>query len=161
VNLLFLGDVMGRAGRKALTDRLPEVRRRLEIDFVIANGENAAGGFGITKKLCHDFYAAGVDAITTGNHVWDQDEIVTYIDSDPRLLRPNNYPPGTPGRGVAGFEELLESCAELGVRFIVCEMGLRAMDMERQGLRGDVPIEAAGIVTFLNDASADGSVVFV
>ncbi|HJO71969.1 MAG TPA: DsrE/DsrF/DrsH-like family protein [Rhodospirillales bacterium] len=64
-------------------------------------------------------------------------------------------------RGVAGFEELLESCAELGVRFIVCEMGLRAMDMERQGLRGDVPIEAAGIVTFLNDASADGSVVFV
>ena len=64
-------------------------------------------------------------------------------------------------RGVAGFEELMESCAELGVRFIVCEMGLRVMDIERQGLRSDIPIEAAGIVTFLNDASADGAVVFV
>ncbi len=104
MNLLFLGDIMGRAGRKAVADRLPEVRERLDIDFVVANGENAAGGFGITEKLCKEFYDAGVDAITTGNHVWDQGEIVAYIDSDPRLLRPNNYPPGTPGRGIAGFE---------------------------------------------------------
>ncbi len=126
MNLLFLGDVMGRAGRKALAERLPDVRRRLEIDFVIANGENAAGGFGITKKLCQEFYAAGVDAITTGNHVWDQDEIVGYIDSDPRLLRPNNYPPGTPGRGVAGFETA--GGASVFVIQVMCRLFMDALD---------------------------------
>ena len=104
MKLLYLGDIMGRAGRKAVGDRLADVRARLNIDFVVANGENAAGGFGITEKICGELYDAGVDAITTGNHVWDQDEIVSYIDSDPRLLRPNNYPPGTPGTGLGGFE---------------------------------------------------------
>ena len=113
MNLLYLGDVMGRAGRKALTDRLPGVRERLHLDFVVANGENAAGGFGITEKICAELYSAGVDAITTGNHVWDQDEIVSYIDTDPRLLRPNNYPPATPGRGVGGLRDRRRG---LGVR---------------------------------------------
>ena len=104
MRLLFFGDVMGRTGREALCARLPELRRELNLDFVIANGENAAGGYGITAKICEAFYAAGVDAITTGNHVWDQREIIEYIDGDPRLLRPLNYPPGTPGRGTALFQ---------------------------------------------------------
>ena len=123
MNLLYLGDVMGRAGRKALTDRLPGVRERLHLDFVVANGENAAGGFGITEKICAELYSAGVDAITTGNHVWDQDEIVSYIDTDPRLLRPNNYPPATPGRGVGGFE----TAAGASV-FVIQVMGRLFMD---------------------------------
>jgi hypothetical protein len=99
-----LGDVYGRPGREAVMARVPELRRELALDFVLANGENAAGGFGITAEICRDFYAAGIDAITTGNHAWDQREILAYIDGDPRLLRPLNYPPGTPGRGLAAFE---------------------------------------------------------
>lgn len=103
MRLLFLGDVYGRPGREAVTRRVPALREELALDFVVANGENAAGGFGITGEICREFYAAGVDAITTGNHAWDQKETVSYIESDPRLLRPHNYPAGTPGRGVQEF----------------------------------------------------------
>ncbi|CAA7615147.1 TIGR00282 family metallophosphoesterase [Magnetospirillum sp. UT-4] len=100
MRLLYLGDVVGRSGRDAVIQRLPDIRRRLELDFVVVNGENAAHGFGITPKICEEFYAAGVDVLTLGNHAWDQREIMPYIDGDPRLLRPLNYPNGTPGKGV-------------------------------------------------------------
>jgi metallophosphoesterase (TIGR00282 family) len=103
MNLLFCGDVVGRAGREAVTANIPGLRKQLKLDFVAINGENAAHGFGITDKLCREFYAAGVDCITTGNHAWDQREIIGYIDSDPKLLRPANYPRGTPGRGVQAY----------------------------------------------------------
>jgi metallophosphoesterase (TIGR00282 family) len=99
VRVLFLGDVMGEAGRKAVLRHVPRLREDLALDFVVCNGENSAGGFGITEKICESFFDAGVDVITTGNHAWDQREILTYIDREPRLLRPCNYPPGTPGRG--------------------------------------------------------------
>lgn len=82
-----------------MIENLPRVRRELGLDFIIVNGENAAAGFGITDKICAEFYGAGVDAITTGNHVWDRREIIPYIAGDPRLLRPANFPPGTPGHG--------------------------------------------------------------
>jgi metallophosphoesterase (TIGR00282 family) len=104
VRLLFIGDVVGRGGREVVCRRLPALRDSLGLDFVVLNGENAAGGFGITAKICRQFYAAGVDVITTGNHVWDQREIISYIDGDKRLLRPHNYPEGTPGRGFGVFE---------------------------------------------------------
>jgi len=104
VRLLFLGDVVGRSGRAAVTGRLPGLIRSLDTDFVICNGENAAGGFGITAKICDELYDAGVDVITTGNHVWDQREILDYIADDPTLIRPINFPPGTPGRGAGVFE---------------------------------------------------------
>ncbi len=99
MRLLFCGDVMGESGRKAVADHVPELRRKLGLDFVVVNGENAAGGFGITEKICRAFFDWGVDAITTGNHAWDQRETLTYIVREPRLLRPYNYPKGTPGRG--------------------------------------------------------------
>ena len=99
MRLLFLGDLVGRAGRDVVVEKLPALRRDLGIDFVVANGENAAGGFGITQKICDDLYAAGVDCVTTGNHVWDQKETVSFIGGDPRLLRPINFPTGTPGKG--------------------------------------------------------------
>ena len=99
MKILFCGDVMGKAGRRAILENIPEVRRRLDLDFVVVNGENAAHGFGITPAICKDFFDAGVDVITTGNHVWDRKEILDYIDGEPRLLRPLNYPQGTPGRG--------------------------------------------------------------
>lgn len=103
MRILFCGDVVGRSGRKAVVARVPELRRELALDFVVVNGENAAHGFGITAKICEEFYDAGVDVITLGNHAWAQREIISYIDQDRRLLRPRNLPKGTPGRGVQTF----------------------------------------------------------
>lgn len=99
MRILFIGDIMGRAGRDALLKYLPELKARLKPDVVIVNGENAAHGVGIIDKMCQEFYAAGTDVITTGNHIWDQREIILTIDKDPQLLRPINYPKNTPGRG--------------------------------------------------------------
>ena len=99
MRLLYCGDVVGRAGRRAVCDRMPQLRRHLELDFVIVNGENAAHGFGVTPEICREFYDAGVDVVTTGNHAWDRREIIEYIAADDRLLRPLNYPEGTPGLG--------------------------------------------------------------
>ncbi len=104
MRILFIGDIMGRSGREALEEHLPKIRRKLNPDVVIINGENAASGAGITDKICKQFYGLGVDCITTGNHVWDQREIISYIDRDKKLLRPANFPPGTPGKGVYRHE---------------------------------------------------------
>lgn len=99
MRLLFLGDIVGRSGREGLLRHLPDLQRDLSPDFIVVNGENSAGGFGITEKIAAELFAAGVDCITTGNHVWDQKELVGQIDRMPNLLRPLNYPEGTPGRG--------------------------------------------------------------
>ena len=104
MRILFLGDVVGRSGRDAVCRLLPDLRRLLGVDMAIVNAENAAHGFGLTEAICRQLYEAGADAITTGNHVWDQRELLGYIDRDPRLLRPINFPPGTPGRGVTVVE---------------------------------------------------------
>jgi len=103
MKILIVGDVVGRTGRDAVATYLPKLREDLELEFVVVNGENAAHGFGITDKICAALYQAGADVITTGNHVWDQREIINYIDGDAKLLRPLNYPEGTPGRGSGIF----------------------------------------------------------
>jgi hypothetical protein len=99
LRILFLGDVVGRSARETVINKIPEIRRNFSLDFVIVNGENAAGGFGITERICEDFFSSGVDCITTGNHVWDQKELFDYIKDEDRLLRPINYPNETPGKG--------------------------------------------------------------
>ena len=99
MRLLFIGDVVGRAGRAAIAEHVPVLRRKLGLDFVVANGENAAGGFGITENIAQDFLNAGVDCITLGNHAFDQREALVFIERAPHVLRPLNYPTGTPGRG--------------------------------------------------------------
>lgn len=104
MRILFLGDIMGRAAREAVMQTVPELRRSHALDFVVVNGENAAGGFGITPDIADGLLAAGVDVVSTGNHVWDQNQIVDYIADEPRLLRPANFPDGTPGRGVGLYE---------------------------------------------------------
>jgi metallophosphoesterase (TIGR00282 family) len=104
MRLLFIGDIVGRTGRTALMNRLPALRARWRLDFVVVNGENAAGGFGITEAICEEFLGAGVDAITLGNHAFDQREALVFIERQPRLIRPANYPAGTPGRGANLFE---------------------------------------------------------
>ncbi|NWH07274.1 MAG: YmdB family metallophosphoesterase [Alphaproteobacteria bacterium] len=103
MRLLFLGDIVGRSGRDAVVEQLPRLRAGLGIDFAVVNAENAAGGFGITRDICRDLFDAGADVISTGNHVFDQRETLTHIEREPRLLRPVNYPPGTPGKGVGLF----------------------------------------------------------
>src|SRR5262245_11563488 len=104
MRLLFVGDVVGRSGRAAVTQRLPVLRRDWKLDCVIVNGENAAGGFGITEAIYNEIIDAGADAITGGNHSWDQREALVFIERAPRLIRPLNYPVGTPGRGTAMVE---------------------------------------------------------
>src|SRR2546425_6543801 len=99
LSVLFLGDVVGAPGRTAVITRLPELKDKYALDFIIVNGENAAGGRGITGKITIDLLRAGVSVITTGDHIWDQKEILSFIDTEPRLLRPVNYPDGAPGSG--------------------------------------------------------------
>jgi metallophosphoesterase (TIGR00282 family) len=102
--ILFLGDVVGEPGRRAVIDVVPALKNEYGLDFVVVNGENAAGGRGITPKITIDLLRAGIAVVTTGDHVWDQKEIYNYIDTEPRLLRPINYPPETPGAGSVVLE---------------------------------------------------------
>jgi 2',3'-cyclic-nucleotide 2'-phosphodiesterase len=104
VKVLYCGDVVGRSGREAVIDHVPALKKQLSLDFVVVNGENAASGFGITEKICTSFYDVGVDCIVLGNHSFDQKEIMGYMSKDVRLIRPINYPEGTPGRGAATFK---------------------------------------------------------
>ena len=113
MRLLFVGDIIGRAGRAALLEYVPRLRERWTLDFVVVNGENAAGGFGLTEAIYEEFLAVGVDAVTLGNHSFDQRELLVFIERQPRLIRPVNYPKGTPGRGAA----LIENSA--GARLLV------------------------------------------
>jgi hypothetical protein len=102
--MLFLGDVVGRSGRTAVMERLPGLRERYALDFVVVNGENAAGGFGITEPILNELLDAGADVVTTGNHVFDQREALVFIERHDRLLRPLNFPLGTPGKGTGLFK---------------------------------------------------------
>jgi len=99
MRVLLIGDVVGGPGRRALTSLLPGLRDELRLDVVVANGENAAGGRGLTMRTAKDLFGAGVDIISSGNHIWDQKEIIEELDSDAPILRPANYPPGSPGKG--------------------------------------------------------------
>ena len=103
MRFLFLGDVVGRSGRKAVVDHLPRLRAELKLDFVVVNGENAAGGFGITEQIHQDLIDAGADAVTLGNHAFDQREALVFINRHDRLIRPLNFPAGTPGKGAGIF----------------------------------------------------------
>ena len=104
MNILICGDIVGRSGRDIIERFLPDLISENDLAFVIVNGENSASGFGITKKICDQLYKLGVDVITSGNHIWDQKEIINYIDNDKRLIRPCNFPQETPGRGYGVFK---------------------------------------------------------
>ena len=120
MRILFIGDVVGRSGRAAVATHLPGLIRDWKLDFVALNGENAAGGFGITEVIYQEFVDLGVDVITGGNHSWDQKEALVFIERAPKLLRPINYPAGTPGRGVALID------ARNGARVLVVNVMGRA-----------------------------------
>ena len=123
MHILFIGDVIGRPGREVVAAELPHLRDALKLDFVIINGENLAGGFGMTRATTNEMFALGVDVITSGNHWLDQREILSFVDHEDRILRPRNYPPGAPGRGAGLFE------ARNGARILVVNvMGRVFMD---------------------------------
>src|SRR5262244_931508 len=123
MRILFIGDIVGRSGRAIVLERLPALVRDWKLDFVAINGENAAGGFGITETIYQELVDAGADVITGGNHSWDQKEALVFIERASKLLRPINFPPGTPGRGVALIE------ARSGARVLVVNaMGRIFMD---------------------------------
>src|SRR5499433_1255826 len=123
MRILFIGDIVGRSGRAVVLERLPGLIRDWQLDFVAINGENAAGGFGITEAIYQDLIGAGADVVTGGNHSWDQREALVFIERAPRLLRPINFPAGTPGRGAVVIE------AKNGARVLVVNvMGRIFMD---------------------------------
>jgi hypothetical protein len=106
MRILFIGDVMGRSGREALVSLLPRLKEeRGPLDFIVVNGENAAGGFGLTQKVMDELFHLGVDCITGGNHIWDKKEFLPVLDEEPRVLRPANYPLGVPGSGTVVLEK--------------------------------------------------------
>lgn len=145
MRLLFLGDVFGEPGRRAIADRLPELKERLQADFVIINGENAAAGRGLTPKLCIGLLRAGATVVTLGDHCWDQNELIPFMETEPRLLRPLNFPPGSPGQGSIVLE------TDKGKVAVVNAMGrtftnppienpFLALDKEITALREQTPI---------------------
>ncbi|MFZ0422961.1 MAG: TIGR00282 family metallophosphoesterase [Xanthobacteraceae bacterium] len=123
MRILFVGDIVGRSGRIIVYERMPNLIRDWKLDLVVANGENSAGGFGISEQIYRELLEAGVDAVTLGNHAWDQKEALVFIERAPKLIRPINFPPGTPGRGSAMIE------AKNGARALVVNaMGRVFMD---------------------------------
>jgi metallophosphoesterase (TIGR00282 family) len=159
VRILFIGDVVGRSGRNTVMERLPALLQAWQLDFVVINGENAAGGFGITETIYQDLLAAGADAVTLGNHAWDQKDALVFIERAPRLIRPVNYPKGTPGRGAALID------ARNGARVLVVNaMGRIFMDplddpfaaLEREIVASPLKAVAdAVIVDFHAEASSE------
>jgi metallophosphoesterase (TIGR00282 family) len=126
VKILFIGDIVGNAGRKALLTLLGRIVEGEGIDFTIANGENAAGGIGITPTIAREFLETGVDVITSGNHIWAKKEIIQFLDEEKRILRPANYPDGTPGKGSRIFTT--RTGQKIGVANLEGRVFMRSLD---------------------------------
>ena len=106
MNILVIGDIVGRPGRRAIKDLLPQIKKEHNISFTIANAENAAGGRGLSWEVADELFSCEIDALTMGNHVWDNKELLTFIDDQPRIIRPANYPEPCPGNGYQIFDLL-------------------------------------------------------
>ena len=145
LTILFLGDVVGEPGRNAVIAQLPRLKELHAVDFVIVNGENAAGGRGITPKITIDLLRAGVSVVTTGDHIWDQKEIFSFIDTEPRLLRPVNYPPGAPGNGSIVLETAKGKVGVINVQMRtfmqpILENPFPAIDAAVAAMRQETPV---------------------
>ncbi len=145
IRILFLGDIVGEPGRNAVTRMVPTFMKERDVDFVIVNGENAAGGRGITGRIAIDLLRCGVAVITTGDHVWDQKETAGFISTEPRLLRPINYPEGAPGQGSIVLQTSKGKVAVLNVQgrtFMqpILENPFLAVQAEVERLREETPV---------------------
>jgi metallophosphoesterase (TIGR00282 family) len=162
MRILFIGDVVGRTGREAVAAALPRLRDALRIDLAVVNAENASHGFGLGPDMAAALFAAGADVITLGNHAWDRKEIVPYIAETPRLLRPLNFPPGTPGAGavvveVAGGRRALvaQAMGRLYMDPLDCPFRGMAAELSRYRLGG--PPGSYGLAAILVDFHAEAS----
>ena len=126
MNILLIADIVGKPGRWAVSQILPELKKIHQIDFTIANVENAAGGFGLTREIAQKIRHYGVDCLTSGNHIWDRKDILPYLNETLRILRPANYPPDVPGRGSAIFD--LENDFKIGVMNIQGRVYIKEID---------------------------------
>lgn len=140
MNLLFLGDIVGKPGRLAVRQLLPKLIHRERADFVVANCENVAGGAGVDPDSCRELFDAGADVLTSGNHIWRRKEINEYLDREPRLLRPANFPPGAPGRGAGTFTTA--GGAVVGVVNLIGRVFMDPVDCPFQG--GDAIVRELG-----------------
>jgi len=145
IRILFLGDIVGEPGRAAVINRVPRLREERGIDFVIANGENAAGGRGITPKIAIDLLRCGIAVITTGDHVWDQKELAPWLSTEPRVLRPANYPEGAPGFSSIVLETAKGKVGVLNMQgrtFMqpILENPFRVANEEVEKLRAETPV---------------------
>ncbi|MDD3819083.1 MAG: TIGR00282 family metallophosphoesterase [Actinomycetota bacterium] len=145
MKVLFLGDVFGKPGREILKKKLPSLVEENNIDFIIANGENAAGGIGITPDICETLLYMGVDIITSGNHIYKKREIYDYIERQPRLLKPANYPPSTPGSGYHIMSDkknnkiaVINICGRVFIDYFDCPF--RTIDKILSNVRKETPV---------------------
>jgi metallophosphoesterase (TIGR00282 family) len=159
MRILFLGDVIGRAGREATAAALPDLRTRLGIDLAVVNGENASHGFGLAPDMADSLFAAGADVITLGNHAWDRKEIVPYINNQPKLIRPLNFPPGTPGAGsvVATLHDgrralVINVMGRLFMDPLDCPFRLTAVELAKHKLGVTI---AAAVIDFHGEATSE------
>jgi len=159
VRILFIGDVVGRSGREAVAAALPRLRAGLGVDLAVVNAENASHGFGLAPDMAAALFAAGADVITLGNHAWDRKEIIPFIAETPRLLRPLNFPPGTPGAGSIVVETgtgrrvlVLQAMGRLYMDALDCPFRGTAQELAKHRLGGTV---AAIVVDFHAEASSE------
>ena len=157
MNILFVADIFGSPGRRAVRDLVPELVTSMGVDFLVANVENAASGFGVTKDIIEEMKGLGVEAMTSGNHIWDRKEALPLLDQEPLLLRPHNYPPGVPGRGVHLFTSkagvkvgIVNLMGRVFMRELECPF--RTADREVALLREHTPII---LVDFHAEATAE------
>ena len=152
MRILMVGDVIGKPGRNAISVLLPELREKHSIDLIVANGENAAGGIGLTPDTAQEFFQSGVNVITSGNHIWHHKELLPYLESEPRVLRPLNMPPGVPGQGYVIIEKVMV-VSLLGRVFIgPFDCPFRAMDQLLEEINPRPPII---LVDFHAEATAE------
>jgi len=174
MNILFLGDIVGRSGREAVSAALPDLRARLAIDLAVVNAENASHGFGLAPDMARALFEAGTDVITLGNHAWDRREIIPMIAETPKLIRPLNFPPGTPGAGAVVVDVpgnrralVINAMGRLFMDALDCPFRATAVELAKHRLAGDVH---AIVLDFHAEASSekmayahsfDGEVSFV
>jgi metallophosphoesterase (TIGR00282 family) len=155
MKVLFIGDIMGEPGRRAIARQLPKIVGQHSVDLVIGNGENVAGGFGITPELAHELFELGISAITLGNHAWDKKEILEFIQHEPRLLRPANYPEGAPGSGSIVLESAVGE--RLGVLQVMGRIFMPTLDCPFQVAKREVARLKAETPAIIVDMHAEAT----
>lgn len=155
MKILFIGDIVGEPGRKIIARQLPKLIEQHAIDVVLGNGENAAGGFGITPDIAQELFDYGIDVITTGNHVWDKKEILEYIRNERKLLRPANYPDSVPGKGSVVIETA--NCGSLGVLQLMGRVNMPLLDCPFQVAERAIETLHRSVQTIVVDMHAEAT----